>query len=255
MRSSITGSPSATTKSPSSNKFETAHQLIEVTEPVSPADKKKLEESRKNDREQVEPTSADDQPGPDQPPPAAQEKRGDEGSNSGQQGDAENGDKGNKTTSGQAGTGNSDETAPNPNPGGATGDQPPQVAPEDKPMAEKLRQAFNNKNQSGQAGKQGQSGGNPPQNNNNTPGGAEQERRLSGYLQFQPVQSRQARRGTTAAERREPRRVESADGAAAARNAQRQRRRKPGRARHAWRRTTPRNIGAEGKRQHRCGCQ
>ena len=45
-------------KEPSSNRFETAHQLIEVTQPVSPADKKKLEDSQKNNREQVEPTAA-----------------------------------------------------------------------------------------------------------------------------------------------------------------------------------------------------
>ena len=52
------------------NRMETALQLIEVIEPVSAPEKKKLEESQKN-QEQTEPSSSEENTAPDQPPTRA----------------------------------------------------------------------------------------------------------------------------------------------------------------------------------------
>jgi len=65
-------------KQPASNRYETTHQLIEVVDPVSPDEKKKLEEGWKNDRAQVEPTAepADEETGPEKAPPAETRRPG-----------------------------------------------------------------------------------------------------------------------------------------------------------------------------------
>ncbi len=79
-------------KEPSSNKFETAHQLIEVTQPVSPADKKKLEDNQKNNREESEPkdATAGDESTPEKATPSEPGKPGDENSGAKGQGEDQN---------------------------------------------------------------------------------------------------------------------------------------------------------------------
>ena len=73
-------------KEPSSNRTETARQIIEVTDPVSPPEKKKIEDSQRKDREQLEPTassSGDGDSSTDKAPPPEPGKNGGENSDSG----------------------------------------------------------------------------------------------------------------------------------------------------------------------------
>jgi hypothetical protein len=73
-------------KEPSSNRTETARQIIEVTEPVSAPEKKKIEDSQQKDREQLDPTassSADEESSADKPPPPESGKNGGENKDSG----------------------------------------------------------------------------------------------------------------------------------------------------------------------------
>ncbi len=96
-------------KDPSSNRFETAHQVIEVGPPVSAADKKKLEETRKNNREQVEPTASksDEEQPPEKAPNSQSGQAGDENAGVKQQGNDENPQNGEKGTPGAQGNGSS----------------------------------------------------------------------------------------------------------------------------------------------------
>ena len=157
-------------KEPSSNKFETAHQLIEITQPVSPAEKKKVEDDRiKNQEPQGDPTAAtsDDAAAPDKTPPSEPGKPGDENAGAKGQADDQNPQK-EKEAPGTQGTGSVDETNPNPN-GGADGpnNASPQLSAEDQKIADKLKQAFNKQNPSNAGG-----GAKPPANSANSPPGA-----------------------------------------------------------------------------------
>ena len=165
-------------KEPSSNRFDTAHQLIEVVEPVSPADKKKLEDDQKNDPQQVDPTAAsapEEESGKDKTSPSEPTKAGEENGNnrgSGQQDDQklekQNGEQG------AQGAGAVDDTTQNPKSGGAN-DAQSQLSPEDQRTEEKLRDLLKNKNASNQPANQNnpvkspQNNGNPPPADQGTP--------------------------------------------------------------------------------------
>ncbi len=131
---------------PSPNRFETAHQVIEVAPPVSPADKKKLEETQKNNQEQIEPTaanSAEEQPASEKAPSSETGKQADENAGSRAQENDENPQKGDNAAPGPQATGSADETNPAANGNdGANNNPPQQLAPEDQKIADKLNQAL-----------------------------------------------------------------------------------------------------------------
>ena len=138
-------------KEPSSNRTETAHQTIEVTEPVSAPEKKKIEDSQQKERDQLEPTSSnsDGESSADKPPQPQPGKNGEENSDSGKGGPPqdENQKPQNGNDQGSAGTGSVDESNPDNKAGGANNNSP-QLSPEDQRMAEKLKSLLNNKNAS-----------------------------------------------------------------------------------------------------------
>ncbi|HEX3449292.1 MAG TPA: hypothetical protein VHS97_13615, partial [Isosphaeraceae bacterium] len=161
-------------KEPSSNRTETARQIIEVTEPVSAPEKKKIEDSQQKDREQLDPTassSADEESSADKPPPPESGKNGGENNDSGKGAPADDANQKPKDNGAQgtAGTGSADESNPDNKPGGPNNNSP-QLSPDDQRIADKLKQALNNKKASNPPGDQANPANTQLKDGNSPPG-------------------------------------------------------------------------------------
>ena len=136
-------------REPSSQRFDTARQVIEVVDPVAPVTKTKLEEQQKNDREQLDPApqkTPDDEPAADQDAQPTEDKTEKPASDSGQADQGRNaGATGNNGNNGPAGPdqGSANQNESNRQPqDGQTGGGPPQLTPEQLANFEKIKQAL-----------------------------------------------------------------------------------------------------------------
>ena len=160
-------------KEPTSNRVETARQIIEVTEPASPPEKKKFEDSQQKNRDQFEPTAAsngDGESGPDkQPPPQA-------GQDGGQKNETGNGPPQDETQTkngeqeGNQGTSTIDEPNPENRKDGGANNDGGQLSPEDQRMEDKLKSVMNEKKAGNPSGDQAKPANAQPKDGNSQPG-------------------------------------------------------------------------------------
>ncbi|MFI5456128.1 MAG: hypothetical protein ACHRXM_11825, partial [Isosphaerales bacterium] len=160
-------------KEPSSNKTETARQLIEVIEPASPADKKKFEDSQKKDREQLDPPPPEEDAATEKTPPAEPGKSDEQNPGPSEPGPPKEADQtrpAENKSPGASDTGTAEETSRNPQ-NGANENQS-QLTPQLQREYDTLKQALKQKNQQNPAGNQGSPPGAQQKNNNGASGNA-----------------------------------------------------------------------------------